>query len=45
MHIILNVYVFRGKFENKDVAVKIIFPESPAFVDSNVIEMLRLYKM
>ena len=41
MHIILNVYVFRGKFENRDVAVKIVTLASLA--EREVIEMMLLY--
>ena len=37
MHIILNAYVFRGKFENWDIAVKKVLKISLA--DREVIEI------
>ena len=38
MHVLLNVYVFRGKFDGRDAAVKILLKESLA--EREVIEML-----
>ena len=41
MYVILNVYVFRGKFDNRNVAVKRVLKDFLA--EREVIEMLLLY--